>query len=59
MFKNNPRLKTLELVESIMSGEEAVLLIGITIDDLAELKYAPIISTDVKLINENHVKCEN
>jgi len=43
---NNSRLKTLELVERAMSAEEAILLPGMSITDIADLKYAPIISAD-------------
>ena len=45
---NNSRLKMLELVERAMSAEEATLPPGMSITDVADLKYAPIISADVE-----------
>ena len=48
VFGNNSRFKMLELVERTMSAEEATLPPGMSITDVADLKYAPIISADVE-----------
>ena len=45
---NNPGLKTLQHVGKILLGEEENLPAGMTITDVSNLKYTPVVSADVE-----------